>query len=136
MEPDTTKNNKQLDEKLSSLEKRFSVLEFIIALAFSLCLVLIYAIVKIQNITFYSSPIIYYGLLFFTLSFLSIEFILYLARVVEKVGTNLKNIAGEWKTEKTLNKILIILGLPSTLYSFYALVRWIVGFIGDFLMLS
>ncbi|MFA6423623.1 MAG: hypothetical protein WCW17_04230 [Patescibacteria group bacterium] len=116
-------------DRISELERRMSIYEFLIAVVFSVCLVLIYGIIKIQHIYFYPYPMISLGVMFFSIAFLSVQFIFFILNVVVRVGTNLKliskKIASEWKGEKIHNKVMILLGIPSSIFFIYQFFNWI-----------
>jgi hypothetical protein len=114
--------------EIEPLKKRVAVLEFIIVLLFSICLTLIYAITNIFHLVYYSATL-YYGVLFFLITFLSIQFVIFFIGTVERVGISLKKISVAWSKVGIISKLGIILGIPSFLITIYQIANWLLRFV-------
>lgn len=127
-----------LTQKIEEIERKLDLYEIIIALAFSICFVLIYGIIKVQHIFFYPRPMIINGLVFFGYSFLSIKFLFFFSNAVAKVGNNAQKVVQklyeEWRTEKLLNKITLILGVPSFLIFIFKAIMMFSSLIQNYLI--
>lgn len=112
-----------VENEIRDIKYRLNLYEGVIAFAFAVSFTLVDALIKIMGIEIYYSNLAPYGVFFFCVSFLSIQFIWYAIKAIEKAGGNLKVIARkireDWKTEKTLNRLIILLGLPSSLFALY-----------------
>jgi hypothetical protein len=113
-------------DQLTNIKKRLSVLEFFITLTLSLFLTFIYALTQIFKISWYPIPLTEVGAQFFAISFLSINFVFFIENTIEKVGLNLSSLLNQWKSESSLNRILIIFGLPSSIIGIIQVIKWFI----------
>jgi len=119
----------QANIRLKQLERRISLLEFLLPLTFTILATFIYALIKILDVTFNTAPMFNQGLQFFAVSYLTFNFLLFMVNSMKKAGTKFEALKKDWQDASTLTKTLVALGLPSIIISTVQFVRWIVEFI-------
>ena len=112
-------NNMIEKKEVEILRKRMSVLEFLFAILLSSFITFVYGVTQIFNIEWYPRPLIFQGLQFFGISFLTLNFILFVVNTAEKVGPKFSSLWSQWKAQTLLMKVVILLGLPSSLIGIY-----------------
>lgn len=108
-----------MNKDIKDLENRISVLEFMLVLVCSAFLTFVVGVTKVLYISWNVSPLIYMWSSYFIIVFLSLNFIFFLNNAIEKVGTNISLLVEQWKTQNLLMKVIILLGLPSSLYGIF-----------------
>ena len=116
-------------DKLNNLRKRVSVLEFILVLTVTSFMTFSYGVTQIFNIDWYLKPLLSQALQFFGISFFSLNFILFVINAVEKVKPTFHSLWDQWGQQGSLNKIIILLGLPSSIYGTIQFIQWVLSFI-------
>lgn len=113
------------DLRLERTRARVTILEFFVAVFFSLTFTLLYAVIKVMNITLNWFILSYYVMLFFAVILVMIYIILPTAEIIKKFGLNIKKVMlellSEVKRASRLNQLMAILSIIGLIVSIYSL---------------
>lgn len=105
------------DIELEKLQMRVGLLEFILALFFTICFTSIFALSKILNIYYNWNTLAYYFVLFFGMALFLVYVLFPIIQIVKKVGLSCKKIFSEisieFKRATKLNKLMVFLAVLS-----------------------
>lgn len=111
--------------ELKDLERKISILEFLVALGFAASFALIYTIIQILNIEIYIGTA-RLGILFFIVAFLVINFVFSLINTTEKVGIGFRAVIEEFKKQTLLGRTLTILGILASFFTIVQGCYWVI----------
>lgn len=119
-----------MDNKIKELQKRVSMLEFFLALSFSTCITSLYSLIKLTTTGLNTKFLLQYFIIFSGITLFTIYNVLPTIKIIEKVGSGMKDVwsefVKEFREKARLGKIKTVFSL---LIGISAIIQFILLFI-------